>query len=81
MRITVLLFAQLAESIGARSIEVEIPAGSTVADLLRGLEKTHAPIAALRGRLAVAVDERYASLGAVICEEQTIALIPPVSGG
>ena len=81
MTLRVLLFAQLADSIGQRSIDMELPHGATVADLLRALEGRHAPVAALRGRLAVALDERYATADTVLHKGQTIALIPPVSGG
>lgn len=81
MTLRVLLFAQLADSIGARSIEVEVADGSTVADFLHALAAKHPAIAAMKGRLALAVDERYASPDAVIGEGQLIALIPPVSGG
>lgn len=81
MTLRVLLFAQLADSIGRRSIDIELPDGSTVADLLRALENERASIATLRGRIAVAVDECYATAETVLREGQTIALIPPVSGG
>jgi len=81
MHLTILLFAQLAESIGKRSIEIEVRDGSTVSDLLAALEKKHPPIAALRGRLAVAIEECYATHDTIIRPGQTVALIPPVSGG
>jgi molybdopterin converting factor subunit 1 len=81
MRLTIFLFAQLADSIGARAIEIEMHDGATVADLLRELEAKHPSITALRGRLAVAIDERYARQEEIVRAGQTIALIPPVSGG
>lgn len=81
MRITVLLFAQLAESIGARSIEIEARDDATAADLLRAVEDKFPSLAAMRNTIAVAVDGRYTTRETVIGSGQTIALIPPVSGG
>ena len=81
MQCTVLLFAQLAEAVGARQLDCDVPDGATVGDALDELSAKHPPIAAWSNELAVAVDERYAGRDAVLTPGCTVALIPPVSGG
>ena len=81
MVVTVLLFAHLAETSGAERLSIDLPAGSTVADALDRLAGTHPSIAAIRPILAVAVNERYAATDQILCDGDTLALIPPVSGG
>lgn len=80
MNVTVLLFASYADAVGKPSLELALPAGSTVADALRhvtGLPGAHA----LPPRPLVAVNERYASLDRALAAGDELALIPPVAGG
>ena len=80
MKTTVRLFAGLKERAGAPSVDVELPEGATVADLLRALADT--PIGALPDRAAiVAINRTYASAEQTIAPGDEVALIPPVSGG
>jgi molybdopterin synthase sulfur carrier subunit len=81
MHSTVLLFAQLADATGTDLIDLELPDGSTVRDALDLLSARHEPIAAMRDRIAVAVNEQYEHPDATLPDGCTIALIPPVSGG
>jgi len=81
MRCNVLLFAQLAESVGTDCLTLDLPEGSTVADALERLSKEHPPIAKLRTVLAAAVNERYCNKATTLNDGDTLALIPPVSGG
>lgn len=77
----VLLFAQLAESIGERTISVTIPASSTVADALSALANEHEAIAQMQGRIAFAIGDRYVRSDYELHDGDVLALIPPVSGG
>lgn len=81
MRCTVLLFAHLREAIGRDQLDLQLPDGSTVSDAIDALAAQHEGINAMRGRLAVAVDEKYQPGHFVLRDGCTIALIPPVSGG
>ena len=81
MRIKVLLFAQLADAVGQRELELELPDGATVALAMDQLAKAHDSIALLRDRIAVAVNETYVSSNHELLNDSTLALIPPVSGG
>jgi MoaE-MoaD fusion protein len=81
LRITVLLFAQARERAGRPRLELELPAGSRVADALAMLERAHPGLAELRPHLAVAVDQRLAAPEALLPDGAELALLPPVSGG
>ena len=80
MTVTVRLFASYAESLGRSQIQVELPEGASIDDVV-------ASIATLPGaeRLPpsplVAVNCAYARKGTLIGEGDEIALIPPVAGG
>ncbi|MCR9160901.1 MAG: molybdenum cofactor biosynthesis protein MoaE [Nannocystaceae bacterium] len=79
--VTVLLFAGLREAARAQTVTVDLPEGSTAADLLAAID---AQIPALAGRVGgsrVAVDHAFVRPDAVIDAGSELALIPPVSGG
>jgi molybdopterin converting factor subunit 1 len=81
MQCTVLVFAQLAESLGTDRVSLELAAGSTVTDALDTLTAAHPAIAKLRPVLAVAVNDCYCNTATILNDNDTLALIPPVSGG
>ncbi len=81
MQCTVLVFAQLAETLGTDRVSLELAAGSTVAAALDELTATHPAIARLRPVLAVAVNDCYCNTATQLNDGDTLALIPPVSGG
>jgi MoaE-MoaD fusion protein len=76
------LFAMLRERAGRNSLELELAAGSTVADALRALS-TEASLGEILSRMPVrlAVNRDYASAETVLAAGDELALIPPVSGG
>jgi len=80
VRISVRLFAGLRERAGADRVEVELPEGASVADLLAAMGTT--PVGELAPRSCiVALNREYASEDAVVAESDEVALVPPVSGG
>lgn len=81
MQTRVLLFAALREAAGARELLVEVPEGSTVAELRHRLAAEHPRLAPLLGNAAAAVNEEYVSDGERLRAGDVVALIPPVSGG
>lgn len=82
-RLTVRLvaFATAADALGTGETNLELPAGSTVADLRQHLDRAHPELAGLWPRLAVAVDGRLAAPEAELPDGCEVALLPPVSGG
>ena len=81
MRITVLCFAELAESLGTGSMSIELEHGADVERALAHLAAAHPAIEARHTTLAIAVNERYATRTQVLDDGDTVALIGPVSGG
>jgi molybdopterin converting factor subunit 1 len=80
MRVSLRLFAGLRERAGADRMDVEVPDGAVVADLLAALAGT--PIGPLApGQCVVAINREYARADAPVRAGDEVALIPPVSGG
>ncbi|GLC87011.1 molybdopterin converting factor subunit 1 [Lysinibacillus piscis] len=74
----ILLFAHLQEAIGQPKITVDLPA-CTVGEL-KAWMASHYPNVAVQ-QVMVAVNEEFATDATVIEQEDTIAFIPPISGG
>ena len=81
MKITLLYFAQLREKVSTSEERLELPLGSTVSDLRRRLRELHPQIAGAVPVVAVAVNLEYADDERKLAEGDSVALIPPVSGG
>ena len=81
MQVRVRLFAGLAEALGRREVEMEVPQGATLAQLYRELCAAFPPLAAYAERLLFAVNADYALPDRHLKEGDEVALIPPVSGG
>jgi molybdopterin converting factor subunit 1 len=80
VRISVRLFAGLRERAGSDRVEVELPEGASVAELLAAMGNT--PVGALvPGQCVVALNREYAGAAAIVGAGDEVALIPPVSGG
>jgi molybdopterin synthase catalytic subunit len=80
MRLTVRLFAGLRERAGTDRLDVELPGGATVADLLDAMASTAVGPLAPRS-CVVAVNREYAGPEDPVAEGDEVALVPPVSGG
>ena len=77
---TVRLFAGLRERAGSDRLQVEVPEGASVAELLAAMDDT--PVGPLGPRsCVVAVNREYADGAAAVHEGDEVALVPPVSGG
>ncbi len=81
MKIKVLFFASCRDIVNSREMELEIPEGSTAGKALDILCETYPRLSDLRGRMALSVNEEYAAPDSVLGPGDTLALIPPVSGG
>jgi molybdopterin synthase catalytic subunit/molybdopterin converting factor small subunit len=79
MRVRVLPFGVLKDSLGSSASRVELPDGATVAELLERL-RARKPAPELRG-IAVSVNAEYATPAQVLSEDDEVGLLPPVSGG
>ena len=74
MVVSVRLFAGLRERAGRDRVEVELPDGAVVSDLLAAMDV--APRSCV-----VAINREYADEQAVVRAGDEVALVPPVSGG
>jgi molybdopterin synthase sulfur carrier subunit len=82
LRISVLYFAGLRDSIGVADEALDLPEPvRTVGDLRRHLAARHRAYAEQQACVRIARNEAFAADGEVLCEGEVIALLPPVAGG
>jgi molybdopterin converting factor subunit 1 len=81
MRVQVLFFGILKDVAGRDNDSVELPDGSTVADVLRHYEARIPTLHGLLPSVALSVNQHYAAPGTVLEANDEVALLPPVSGG
>lgn len=81
MRVTVLYFAVFRERLGIDEEVLELPDGARVCDAVAALAARHEPIATLRTRFRVAVNQDFADDDLALADRDELALIPPVAGG
>ncbi len=81
MRVRVLYFAVFRERLRRDEDEIDLPDGATVATAIDALAATNEPIARLRGRFRVAVNQDFVDDDHALHDGDELALIPPVAGG
>jgi molybdopterin converting factor subunit 1 len=81
MKVTVLLFASVAQAVGERRLEVDALPGARVVDIRDRLLEHYPALARFAPNLMYAVNEEYAELETPVTDGATLAFIPPVSGG
>jgi len=80
-RIRVSLHAHAADLAGASDAGVEIGPAATAAEVKRALAALHPRLERLLASCVIATDCEYLSDRAPVGDEETLHLIPPVSGG
>jgi molybdopterin converting factor subunit 1 len=81
MHVNVRLFAVLAETVGLRTLPIELAVGATAASVRDALVEQYPRIGPLCTRIAFAINAEYATADTRLQEGDEVALIPPVSGG
>ncbi|MFO1484077.1 MAG: MoaD/ThiS family protein [Verrucomicrobiaceae bacterium] len=81
MKLRVLFFSVLRDITGTDEISVELPAGSTMADLLAQIEARWPKLRDWAPSMLLALDQTYVKRDAVLHDGAEIALMPPVQGG
>lgn len=81
MRVRTLFFAAYRDAVGTGSLDLELPEGSTVADLVGRLRARGAPFDRLPIAPAVAVNRTLVRADAGLSAGDEIAFLPPVAGG
>ena len=80
MTVRVLLFASYADALGASEVNVDVPPGARVSDVLSRI-KSLAAGKRVADKPLVAVNQRYAPPDQQLKETDEVAIIPPVAGG
>lgn len=81
MQVRVRFFAGTRDAVGTSHLDVEVPDSALVRDLLAQLERAHPKLAAYRGHALLALDGAFVLASAPLRAGDTIAIMPPVSGG
>ena len=80
-KVKVLFFANLRDYVGAKSVEIEIPTGTTIQRLTDLLVIKYPRLEKVKDSMMAAINREYAAGEQIIPEEAEIAFFPPVSGG
>lgn len=81
MRVRTLFFAAYRDAVGARELDLELPAGATVSDLVTGLRSRGGAWTSIPVAPAVAVNHAVAPLDTPLAAGDEVAFLPPVAGG
>jgi molybdopterin synthase sulfur carrier subunit len=81
LRVKVLFFGRARELTGVAEEAVELPNGTTLANLFDRYAARFPKLAAFRASLVASRNEEFASWDTPLIENDTIAFLPPVSGG
>ena len=79
--VRVRLFARLREQAGKETATLELPAGSTVADVYEALRREHPALEADPKAVRAALNQEFKDWSAEVADGDEVAFIPPVSGG
>jgi sulfur-carrier protein len=80
MMVRVLLFASYADALGASEVQLDLPAGARVRDVLSRVREM-ASGKRVPDKPMVAVNQRYARDDQAVNAADEVAIIPPVAGG
>lgn len=81
VHVRVLLFARYAELVGVPSVDLDVPAPATVADVIRHLRERVPGAGALPERPLAALDHVHVLPGQPVGSGAELALLPPMAGG
>ena len=81
MSVQALFFASYRDLLGTSKLDVDLPDGATVADLVRELRGRGGPFTSLPTEPAIAVNRAYAFHSEALKSGDEVAFIPPVAGG
>ena len=75
------LFARLREQAGSESELLEVPDGSTVADVYEALRSKYPTLESDHKAVRAALNQEFKDWGTKVADGDEVAFIPPVSGG
>jgi molybdopterin converting factor subunit 1 len=80
-RIRVLFFATLRDRAGTKSVDLEIPAGTTVQGLKDLVVDSYPGLKDSMETVVISVNREFAFDESLVPENAEVAMFPPVSGG
>ena len=80
-RIKVLFFATLRDRAGIKSIDLEIPAETTVQDLKSIVVDAYPGLKDTMDTVVISINREFAFDESLVPENAEVAMFPPVSGG
>ena len=81
MKLRVLFFSVLRDITGTDEIVLELPAGSTMSDLIHQIEARWPKLRDWQNSLLLALDQTSVKRDALLHDGGEVALMPPVQGG
>ena len=81
MRVTVQLFARLRELAGQSEASCEVPAGATIAIVWQAVAADFPALEPFARSVSCALNEDFARMSTPVRDGDTVAFLPPVSGG
>ena len=81
MSVKILFFANLRDRAGTKSLEIEIPEGTTVQGLKNQLARDYPNLKQSMQAVLISINREYAFDEAVVVDGSEVAMFPPVSGG
>ena len=80
MRVKILYFSQIKDLVGKNEEIIEF-SGETVRDLIEVLSQKYPNVKEVLNKSMFAINENYEKTDFVLKDDDTVAIIPPVSGG
>ncbi len=81
MKLRVLFFSVLRDITGTDEISLDVPTGSSMADLLTQIESSWPKLRDWESSLLLALDQTYVKRDALLHDGAEVAIMPPVQGG
>ncbi len=81
MSVKILFFANLRDRAGTKSLEIEIPEGTTVQGLKNQLARDYPNLKQSMQAVLISINREYAFDEAIVADGAEVAMFPPVSGG
>ncbi len=81
MSVKILFFATLRDRAGTKSLEIEIPEGTTVQGLKNQIARDYPNLKQSMQAVLISINREYAFDDAIVADDAEVAMFPPVSGG
>jgi molybdopterin synthase catalytic subunit len=81
MKVRVRMFGAVGERAGRPETVLDLPEGSTAADVLASIAREFPATADVLSHVKIAVNMEVAPTGQALAEDDEVALLPPVAGG